>query len=370
MTGGDARLVPELFDGDRLRQARMYRGLRKVEVADKIDVSPAIIGQYESGKTRPSVAALASICLKLAFPPEFFERRGTSARVTEGQAHFRKLRATSKLERDRALVRLELFAEVLADIESHVQLPDVDVPSFPVSDDAPDALLEEAAAVVRRAWGLGNGPIDNVVRLLEGRGVVVTRNRVGGTSVDAFSTWIGQRPVVVLGSDKGDTARSRFDAAHELGHLVMHCDAEPGRSIIEQQAHRFAAAFLMPAETIRKELPTRMSWSAFFALKERWRVSLQALLMRAKTLGTMSPDAYRRAQIHIRTRWGNNEPIDIGAAEQPALLGRAFELMWSELGIAASAVADECRLPEPVFRSLTEGSVHDTVDRPRVDVES
>ncbi len=368
MSGGDARLVPALFDGDRLRQARVYCGLRKVEVADKINVSPAVIGQYESGRTRPSAAALASIALNLAFPPEFFERRGTPPRVGEGQAHFRKLRSTSKLERDQALVRLELFAEVLADIESHVQLPDVDVPSFPVADDAPDALPEDAAASVRAEWGHSSGPIDNVVRLLEGRGIVVTRNQVGSTSVDAFSTWIKGRPVVVLGSDKGDAARSRFDAAHELGHLVMHGDAEPGRHVVEQQAHRFAAAFLMPAETIGKEFPSRMSWPAFFKLKERWRISLQALLMRARTLGALSPDGYRRAQIHVRSRWGNDEPVTIGPAEQPALLGRAFELMASELGIDASAIAGECRLHESVFRSLIEGSVPETADRPKVDV--
>ena len=362
--------MPGLFDGDRLRQARLYHGLRKTEVASKLDVSPAIIGQYESGRTRPSSGAFASMALQLGFPPEFFERRGTPTRVAESDAHFRKLRSTSKLERDRALVRLELFAEVLADIESHVQLPDADVPAFPVSDDSAEALPEEAAKAVRAGWGLGLGPIDHVVRLLEGRGIVVTRNEIGASGVDAFSTWLPHRPVVVLGSDKDDAARSRFDAAHELGHLVMHADAEPGRHVVENQAHRFAAGCLMPAETIAKEFPSRMSWPAFFKLKARWHVSLQALLMRAKTLGVLSPDGYRRGQIQVRTRWGNDEPVDIGASEQPALLRRAFDLMASELGLDAIEIAAECRLPERVFTSLIEGSVAGRPNRPRVEVGS
>jgi Zn-dependent peptidase ImmA (M78 family)/transcriptional regulator with XRE-family HTH domain len=370
MSTGDPRVVPELFDGDRLRQARIYMGLKKVDVARAIDVTPAVIGQYESGKTRPRSGAFASIALHLGFPPEFFERGRPVTQVTEGQAHFRKLRSTSKLERDQALVRLEFLAEVLADIENHVQFPDVDLPSYPVPDDAPDTEPEAAAAAVRSAWGLGLGPIDNVVRLLEGRGTVVLRPTVGTSGVDAFSTWMEDRPVVVLGSDKADAARSRFDASHELGHLVMHHDAEPGRHVIEKQAHRFAAAFLMPADSIAKEFPSRMSWPAFFNLKERWRVSLQALLYRAKTLGALSPDAYQRAQIHVsRQGWRDNEPIDIGFPEEPALLGKAFDLMRAELSIDESNVAAECRLPDQVFRALLEGAVPPIQPRPRVAVE-
>jgi Zn-dependent peptidase ImmA (M78 family)/transcriptional regulator with XRE-family HTH domain len=370
MNGSHARVVPELFDGDRLRQARIYKGLKKVDLAKAIDVTPAVVGQYESGKTRPSTSVFASIALHLGFGPEFFERRGPVPQVTEGQAHFRKLRSTSKLERDQALVRLEFFSEVLADVETHVELPAVDLPEYPVDDDAAEAEPEAAAAAVRSAWGLGTGPIDNVVRLLEGRGIVVIRPAVGSSGVDAFSTILSDRPVVVLGNDKGDTARSRFDASHELGHLVMHHDAEPGRHIVEKQAHRFAAAFLMPADVIGREFPARMSWPAFFDLKQRWRVSLQALLYRARTLGFLSADAYQRAQIHIsRQGWRDNEPIDIGQPEEPALLGRAFDLMRSELAIDETTIARECRLPDNVFRGLLEGAVSPSHDKPRVAVE-
>ncbi len=371
MTADHVRVVPELFEGDRLRQARIYRGLKKVDLARAIDVSPAVVGQYESGKTRPSSSAFASIALNLGFGPEFFERRGPVPRVTENQAHFRKLRSTSKLEREQALVRLEFLSEVLANIETHVELPNLDLPEHPVNDDAPEIEPETAAAGVRRDWGLGTGPIDNVVRLLEGRGIVVIRPAVGGSGVDAFSTVIGDRAVVVLGSDKGDAARSRFDAAHELGHLVMHHDAEPGRHVVENQANRFAAAFLMPAEVIRKEFPTRMSWPAFFDLKQRWRVSLQALLYRARTIGALSTDAYQRAEIHVsRQGWRDGEPIDLGPPETPALLRRAFDLMSSELEIDEQAVARECRLPDEVFRRLLVDAVSPSNDRPRVAVES
>jgi len=353
MSSTEKRIVPALFDGNRLRQARIYRGLKKVDVAGVVDLTPAAIGQFESGKARPSSSAYASLALHLGFPPEFFERRGQSAHVTESHAHFRKLRSTSKMARDQSLVRLELLAELLMTIEGHVELPASDVPTYPIADDAPDPEPERAAAAVRESWGLGKGPIDSVVRLLEGRGVVIVRPQFDASGVDAYSTWIGDRAVVVLSSEKADAARSRFDAAHELGHLVMHHDAEPGRHVVENQANRFAAAFLMPADVIGKEFPSRMSWPVFFRLKERWRVSLQALLYRARTLGALGPESYRRAQIYLsRQGWRDNEPIEIGAPEEPTLWLQAFALMQAELDIDEKSVAVSCCLPDEVFSSL------------------
>jgi len=369
MTTEERRLVPALFDGGRLRQARTFRGLRKAEVARAIGVTPAAVGQYESERTRPSAHVLASLALSLGFPPEFFERRTVVRRIEESEAHFRKLRSTSKAERDRLLVGLEFLTELVEDLERHVELPVVDIPDLPVMDDADETAPEVAAAEARRVWGLGPGPLDHVVRLLEAKGVMVVRPHVDNKGVDAFSTAAAGRPIVVLGSDKADAARSRFDAAHELGHLVMHQDAEPGRHLIERQAHRFAGAFLMPAETIRAELPTRMSWPAFFRLKQRWRVSLQALLYRARTLGTLSPDAYQRAQIYLSAQgWREHEPIDIGAPEQPTLLRRALELVQQDLQITKGSMASVARLPEDVVESLlADVGVHDG-ERPRVEV--
>lgn len=369
MSGTSPRVVSALFDGERLRQARLYRGLRKVEVAEAVGITPAAVGQYESGRTRPSAQVMVSLAIRLGFPPEFFERRSGRTSVPENLAHFRKLRSTTRIDRERLLVRLELLSEVVATVEEHVELPPVDVPDYVPREDGEDDEPETAAYAVRRAWGLGWGPIDHVVRLVESKGIVVVRPRIDTSHVDAFSTWAGIRPVIVLGSDKADAARSRFDAAHELGHLVMHHDAQPGHHGVEQQANQFAAAFLLPANVIRRELPNRMSWAAFFALKERWRVSLQALLYRARTLGVLSPDAYRRALIHMsRQGWRDNEPVQIGPPEEPALVERALALMQSELGIDSQVVGNACALPDPVFASLVGDAVTAAPPRPRVEV--
>lgn len=115
--------------------------------------------------------------------------------------------------------------------------------------------IEGCAADVRRAWNLGVGPIPNLVRLLESKGIVVAHVPEECREVDAFSTWCGSRPFIFLVSEKGSTSRARFDAGHELGHLVMHADVAPGSAEAERDANRFASAFLLPKEPFLAECP-------------------------------------------------------------------------------------------------------------------
>jgi len=362
------RLAPELFDGERLTTARLYRGLHKIDVARAIDVTPAAVGQYEQGRTRPSPAVLAALSLRLGFPPTYFESGRQIFRAPEGQAHFRRLRATSKMHRDQVLARIALLTEILTEVERRVDLPAVGVPDLVIENDDVDAVVA-AAALVRQRWGLGDGPIDHMVRLLETKGVIVVRPTIDTSDIDAFSTVVAGRPIVVLARNKDDAARSRFDAAHELGHLVMHHDAEPGHAAVERAAQRFAAAFLLPAEPLLRELPRHVNWEAYFELKRRWRVSLGALLYRARTLGVLSPDAYQRAQVRMAQRgWREEEPIDIGAPEQPRLLQRGLDLMNSELGVAPLDVARAIRLSGEVFSDLVADVAAGNEYRPTVPV--
>jgi len=153
------------------------------------------------------------------------------------------------------------------------------------------------------------------------------------TEVDAFSLPFADHPVVVLSADKNDRARSRFDAAHELGHLVMHGDQVWGLREVETQAHWFAAAFLMPAPDIHDELPTKVDWPRLFELKKRWQVSLAALLLRAKSLGRINDAQYVTAVKTASARgWRRVEPVPLGAPEQPKLLSCALDTL-TNLGL-------------------------------------
>jgi Zn-dependent peptidase ImmA (M78 family) len=166
-----------------------------------------------------------------------------------------------------------------------------------------------------------------MVRLLEAHGVVVVwldHDTLG--RVDAFCHPHGQRPIVLLNPAKQDKARGRFDAAHELGHLLLHHDTEPGSRMVEQQAHAFAAEFLTPADQIIDELPRRIDWVALHQLKRRWGVSLKALVVRAHTLGRFTTNSYQRALRQLAT-WGLPEPGSLGKPETPVILPRALALL-------------------------------------------
>lgn len=179
---------------------------------------------------------------------------------------------------------------------------------------------------------------------MEAHGIVVARLPVADRGIDAFSHSQGQRPVVVLGSDKGDAARSRFDAAHELGHLICHPDADPG-SEQEQQANTFAAELLMPSSHMQRILPRRFDLGAYARLKQEWGVSVAALLYRAKTLEVIGDAAYRRAVVMMNKRYGRrHEPYPLLRSEDPTLLATACEVA-ARTGADVGRIADEACLP-------------------------
>jgi len=347
-----AALVAPAVAPDRILLARELRGWTQTElVAAASDAfTTAALSQLEQGRTRPSVNTLMAIADATGCPVEFFVRRPLDA---DQPGFFRSLKSTSARQRRQHLARARLLHDFVVALEDHVALPELRIPKLRLQIDD-GRFVESAAQVVRRAWDLDDGPIPNVVRELERHGAVVVRAANFTREVDAFSVWYQGRPIIVLGSEKGVTARSRFDAAHELGHLVLHADQDAGNSDTERQAHAFAAAFLMPESTIRGELPATADWSVLMRLKARWRVSIAALLRRARTLDIMNEHRYTNAVKAMSARgWRITEPGDdvLGALEQPVLIDRALHQLHS-LGLDVDAIAAEAALPAADLHTL------------------
>lgn len=337
------------FDPDELTLARKFRGLRKNELAQAVGVTPAALSQYELGQSRPSPAVLARLALALGVPVRFFVL-GHRKPVTPSAAHFRSLRATTHLERDQALAFGQLAWRLMTGIEKYVELPQCSLPQLPLPVDPDRFDVAGAARQTRASMGVGAGPVPHVVRLLEVHGAVVMLLPAMSRRVDAFSHWYGSRPVIFLNPAKDDNARSRFDAAHELGHLVLHHDAEPGNRIVENQAHDFAAEFLMPREQIARELPARLDWDRLLQVKRRWGVSLKALVYRAHRLGILGESAYRAGMVTL-ARWGDPEPGDLGPRESPVLLTKAIAML-AETGVDLERLAKETGLAQDTVQEI------------------
>jgi len=318
------------FDPSRLSLARRLAGLQRTRLARTVDVTPAAITQYEKGQAKPTLPVLHGLAAALNVSVEFFRAGGSLVPTLSAEgAHFRSLRSTTVSEREQALAFAELTLAVFAGVEQHVEMPPPQVPTLDVTPELDLAEVARLAQQTRYDLNVASGPVPHMVRLLEAHGVAVVQLDSDVRRVDAFSHQHGHRPLVLLNPAKQDKARSRFDAAHELGHLVMHHDTHSGSRLVEHQAHAFAAEFLAPAAELGQDLPTKLDWVALHNLKRRWGISLKALLVRAHTLGRLSDTTYQRGMRQLSI-WGHPERGSLGPPETPVLLPRAVDLLGGQ----------------------------------------
>jgi hypothetical protein len=159
----------------------------------------------------------------------------------------------------------------------------------------------------------------------------------------------------MLWADKGDKARSRFDAAHELGHLVMHSDPDPLDREQERQANMFASAFLMPAREVGRYLPrhapTAKDWPVVLDHRKHWGVSAKALLYRSRELGALNEPSFRRAMVAYNQRGiYDADGSMLGEPETPLLLARAIHALQSVGG--PEALAADALVPRGLVEDL------------------
>jgi Zn-dependent peptidase ImmA (M78 family)/DNA-binding XRE family transcriptional regulator len=353
---GEARDARRLFDGNRLRLARELRGYSRQELGRRIDVSGAAISQFELGDARPTTKTLAELATALEFPVRFLGKDSREDGLGF-PAFFRSLRSTSVKDRRRARAFVELVRQFALGLARHLDFPERDIPSLPASASDGREDVETIAGDVRRAWSLpSNEPIKNMVALVERHGVIAARVSFETAKLDAFSVPYDDFPVLILCSDKGKRDRSRFDVAHELGHLVMHGPERAATKETERQADQFAAAFLMPAEEIRDELPSKADWNHLLALKKKWGTSIASLLYRARALGKMHEDDYVRATKAMSARrWRVDEPGDLGAPESPVALRKAVDLL-AEDGFTLDDIARDTDVPLDQVRRILEAA--------------
>lgn len=340
----------EVFTPSRLTLARRRRGYTKKRVAELARLTPRIIVAYEAGERDPSPKTLTTLADVLRFPVAFFEGDDLE-QVADEAASFRSLSKTAVGRRYAALAAGELAFELQDWISARFSLPAPDVPQLGPGEVDP----ETAAQVVRAEWRLGQKPAPNLVHLLEAHGVRVFSLAEECYDVDAFSLWRGgEQPYVFLNTQKSGE-RSRFDAAHELGHLVMHWhhDGPQGREA-EQQANRFAAAFLMPGASITSTVPRSPSLDQIIRAKQPWRVSVAAFTHRLHQLGALSDWHYRMLYMEIGRRgYRTNEPNGI-QRETSQILNKVFAALRKE-SITKADVARTLRLHSPDLDALVFG---------------
>jgi Zn-dependent peptidase ImmA (M78 family)/transcriptional regulator with XRE-family HTH domain len=329
------------FIGERLIEAREARGIMtQSSLAEQLEMSNNTINSYERNKSKPRPETIADIAKHLNVK-EFFFFMPLTQKVSN--TVFWRSRHISTKERRIVAERKFGWSKWLIDeyLKSFMDMPQLELPKRKDTGvpDNPNNLtdyeVEQISYNVRQFWGLGQLPIDNMVALLENNGVMLTYGLVNSDKLDAFSnvSEYDNSYHIFLSTDKKSAVRSRYDAAHELGHLILHSHLPKGylndknHSLIEHQANRFASAFLLPLESFRKDV-WMTSIEAFKVLKQHWKVSVGAIIKRCEDIGLFGDDESkaRRMWIKYKREWKTIEE-DKFEIEQPQLMKRCIDAL-------------------------------------------
>jgi Zn-dependent peptidase ImmA (M78 family)/DNA-binding XRE family transcriptional regulator len=357
------------FQKDRLGQVLAARRLSQVQLASLVGVSPATISKWRAGTQAPEREALDRLAAVVNVTPEWFTRptmREISLPLFRSNASAH-VAARAMLE-----ARLEWAQDVASALMEFVDYPELNLPirTYTEPEEITSEDIEKAACECRDMWRLGRSVVQDLALAVEGAGVILIREETGIAQIEGLSAWseVLGRPLILLSADKDNGYRSRFDLAHELGHLVLHRHIKrpterDRHKLLEQQAHRFAGAFLLPAETFAAEVRVPPTLDDLLLLKRRWGVSAAAIIMRLHALELLDEDQKLMLFKRRSARWGaKSEPGDGDRKpEQPRLLRRTIDLLVDEkvmpleaiprhIGLAASDIEALAGLPEGYFQ--------------------
>lgn len=330
--------------------------MTQATLAQLVDRSKSTISKWEKGDQTPDAETLERLASVVNVRPSFFLLRPPEH--GERPRFFRSLASTTQAARKKAQARLRWAQDMSLALQEWVEFPRVDIPTCDKKDyrSISDTDIERIAEKCRRHWRMGDGPISDMILVLENAGAVVAFDELESAKMDGLSNWsdADDRPYVFLASDKSTCVRSRMDAAHELGHLVLHryvdtttLNKKADFKEIERQAFKFASCFLMPAKAFSSEV-TFPSLDGLLALKERWKVSVAAMVMRCRDLGII--DEYYATKLfknRSRRGWIKQEPMDdvkTLPVERPRLLSRSIKLLIEESVLKRGVLLEELRI--------------------------
>jgi len=336
-----------LFNPARLTLARKRRGLTMTKLAAAIGVEPRSVSAYEKGEFSPDANRLIKLAHALRFPVAFFSGDDLDE-PTPDIASFRALSKMTAGQRDTALGAGAIALMLNAWIEARFELPSSNLPDL-----SREAIPEAAAETLRRLWGIGELPIKNVVHLLESKGVRVFSLSIDAAEVDAFSMWRQSTPFVFLNTQKS-AEHSRFDAAHELGHLVLHRHGSPQGREAEQEANSFASALLMPRASVLANAPRLATVDYLVKLKKHWNVSVAALAYRLHAIGVLSDWHYQSIYVELSSRGYRKREPNEAPRETSQLLPKVFAALRDER-VSKVDIASELCVPSEELEQLLFG---------------
>lgn len=331
--------------GDKLRTARQIRNKTITQLAKEIEVSKQAVSQFETGSSEPKGETIFRIVKSLSFPLQYFTIENHET-MNVSHTFFRALLSTSALEKNSYIEKSKLVVQIYDYLSEKLEFPSINLPRYNIPDFIDLDSMEQLTQQVREYWKLGNGPIWNVIDVLEQNGFIVSVLKHDSVKIDGF-TQIDvhdgiQRFCVMLENEKKSMARRNFSAAHELGHIILHSGLpmsdldNTDKAEQEIQANLFASCFLLPKDQFIRDLKSPLDYDYYLGLKRKWHVSIKAMFNRAYKLDLINYDEYVTLLKKYNYRMSRDnapgeklEPYDnIISVEKPQLFETAFEMLF------------------------------------------
>lgn len=331
----------DIANPEMLILAREIRGMTQTELAETSGIDQGRISRYEGSLRTIPDDELHILAKALSFPVAFFYRDGKRRASETSEIFHRKRRTLSAAQQKRIDGLLNLYRFCMDDLLNSVEPKSpYEIPRINIDDLDKD--IEDIALTVRATWGIPSGPIDNLVGRLEAAGCMIFSYDFGIDQMDEAAQWVEPGPPILLVNSRAPGDRLRFNLAHALGHLVMHRNQTPYPKM-EEEADQFASAFLMPSEDIRPEL-VPVTIDHMLALKPSWKVSMQALIRRARDIGEISDRQYTSLfQMLSRAGYRKREPFPI-PVEKPTQIRNLLNIYKQQLGYSDTLLAELLRL--------------------------
>lgn len=327
---------------ERLELVRSRLALGKSDFAAKIGVDRKTIQRFELEGADLSEETLEKIVKISGFPLEFFFKASPELPSVDGVS-FRSLRSLTARPRDAALAAAALAFELDDWVRSRFDLPRHDLPQFV------GRTPQEAAVMLRTRWGMGVRPISNMINVLESHGVRVFSLSEETRHLDAYAFWRDNAPYVFLNTCK-TCEHMRFDAAHELAHLVLHRHSGSKHRSAEDEAHTFASEFLMPNDDMVANIPHVRALADIIKHKKRWGVSAASLIYNLNKKGNITDWIARGYYIELSRLGRENEPEPM-LRETSQIWRKVLTALWRE-GMSVGRIASELALPEREISNL------------------
>ena len=333
----------------QLTFARQYRGYTQTELAKAVEgLSQSNLSKFEKGLGNLSDSVLSRIMNLLGFPIGFLD---LDIDNTVTCRHYRKKASIRVSDRDRIDRFVALCAYCFDWLTDAVEIPEF---KFKYMDLGDCSTRKEAPLSRPKQFELGWKPIENICNLLESNGVSLFFWNCPYEEFDGVSLISDRGNHLVVVNKNMSNDRIRYSLAHELGHIIMHQSYDifvPESRDKEDEANRFAAELLMPADGIKHSLDGLKLKDAK-TLKQYWLTSMYSILLRAKKLGKIDDRRFISQRTEMsRYGWLKKEPVEV-FLDEPVVIRKAYELVTKGLNYDNSQMAQTMKLPLDIIKDV------------------